>query len=71
MLVQVLLAVLSGMGPFLKKRSGWPAESQVITIATAKIGWALVLLVFSPCACGLSNAVIVLQFLSEGRHGRA
>ena len=65
MLVQVAVGLLSGLGPYLTPGSQ-TSLAQVIAIAAAKLGWALVLLVCSPCACGLSNQVVAFQFLTEG-----
>ena len=39
---------------------------QVLSVATVKLGWAAVLLWFSPCLCLLTNTVIASQFVAEG-----
>lgn len=65
LLIQCSVGVLSGMGPFLDV-NGWSAGAQVATIAGIKLAWCAVILVCHPCACGLSNVVVALQFFSEG-----
>ena len=65
MCLQVSMAVLAGLGSYLAK-GGAPASAQVLTIAGIKLVWAVVLVVCNPCACGLTNAVIAGQCLSEG-----
>jgi len=65
MMVQTLCGVLSGMGRFLVL-NGWPAKSQVATIAGIKLGWCSVLVCCAPCTCLLTNTVASLQFGSEG-----
>ena len=65
MCLQVSMAVLSGLGKYLAQ-GGPPASAQVLAIAAIKLVWAIVLVVFSPCACGLTGAVIAGQCFSEG-----
>jgi len=65
MCMQIFLAILSGLGKYLAQ-GGTSASAQVLSIAAIKLVWAIVLVVCSPCACGLTNAVIAGQCLSEG-----
>ena len=65
MLIQVGCGVIQGVGPYLTPGTGM-ATIQVLSVAGIKIGWAMILLAYRPCACGLTNAVIVCQFTSEG-----
>jgi len=68
MLVQVLVGVLSGLGPYIAHDTG-AATAQVLAVIGIKLGWACVLLCYRPCLCGLNNAVVVTQFLLEGGTG--
>ena len=63
--VQLSLGVASGLGPYLAHGTA-AANVQLLTVAVMKLTWAAVLLLFCPCACGLTNAVVVVQCLSEG-----
>ena len=65
MCVQVVLGVVSGLGPYIAKGSA-AATAQVLSVALVKIGWAALLIVFVPCMDRLVNAVVVAQMLSEG-----
>jgi len=65
MLLQVVLAVLGGMGAFFT-RAGWSSPAQVVTIATIKLGWAAVLLLGQLPADGLFTTILALQFVAEG-----
>ena len=65
MAIQISVAVLSGMGPYLYE-GGYTAVGQMLAIALVKASWACVLILYMPCACLLSNAVIATQFLTEG-----
>ena len=63
--IQVLLGAISGVGPYLASDSA-AAINQVLSFAGVTFLWAAVLLIFQPCACRLTNALIVSQCLSEG-----
>ena len=65
MFVMVSVGVVSGLGPYITRGSS-AATAQVLTVALVKISWAMVMLYFRPCACGLTNAMIVTQFTLEG-----
>lgn len=65
MFVQATCGVLSGLGPFIT-RDSTGATAQVLSIAGFKLGWAAILMFYSPCGCLLSNAVVAAQFLVEG-----
>jgi len=65
MLVQVTVSVLSGLGPHLDQRR-WPASAQVGSVASIKLVWCAVLVICNPCACGVGNATVALQFMIEG-----
>ena len=63
--LQATCGVLAGLGPHLDAL-GFAPLAQLFATAGMKIAWALVLLLFTPCACLLSNFVVALQFLTEG-----
>jgi len=65
MLVQVTLGIVSGLGPYITKGTV-AATAQVVSVASVKLLWAASLTVYRPCACGLTNAVVAAQCLSEG-----
>jgi hypothetical protein len=65
MMVQVSCGVVQGIGPYITQNTV-EARVQVLSVALVKVGWALIMLRFRPCACGLTNAVIVCQFMFEG-----
>ena len=65
MMMQVSCGVVQGIGPYITQDTA-AATAQILSIAGVKIGWALVLLCYRPCACGLTNAIIVCQFALEG-----
>ena len=56
---------LAAAGPYITKGSAG-ASAQVLSVAGVKLAWATILLRFSPCACGLTNAVIASQLMVEG-----
>ena len=60
MLVQVVCGAVSGLGPFLL--AGSPqAIAQVLVVSAVKLLWACILWRYSPCACMLTNAVLIWQ----------
>ena len=62
---QVTCGILSGLGPYIMKGTT-AAKAQVLSVAAIKLSWAAILACYSPCVCGLANAVIVSQYVSEG-----
>jgi len=63
--MQVVLGIVSGIGPYITQGTA-AATAQVLSVAVIKLAWAGVLTCFSPCSCGLTNAVIAMQCFSEG-----
>ena len=59
------LSQLSGIGKHLAVRT-YPAEAQVATIASLKLGWGSVLLKYYPTMDSLIALVIATQLICEG-----
>ena len=64
MAVQILVAVLSGVGGYLG--SSRAAEAQVLTVCFIKLAWAALIVAYTPHMDKLKNFVIAAQFFSEG-----
>jgi hypothetical protein len=65
MMVQALLAVISGVGPYLT-RSSTAADVQVLSVAAVKLLWVLVLVSCVPCNDYLVNRMTIVMFSFEG-----
>lgn len=65
LLVQVTVAVLSGIGKHMDK-GGDLIIVHIAIYAAVKFLWGYVLFKLVPCACRLTNTVHVLQYVTEG-----
>ena len=54
MVIQVTLAMVSGMGPYVSQ-DGTTAAVLVLSVAAVKLLWAAVLIWHAPCLCLLTN----------------
>jgi len=63
--LQVIMGVLSGIGPYLEPGSA-AASCQVLAIGALKCTWAVLLTWWMPHATLLINLVLVMIFASEG-----